>query len=115
MKGNLYVCAYQLNTLELYKNDECNPYRNLAWVSGPHRLYDQVENGQVKGFNDEVLKLLLKCILLKPVDRGVDLRPYLPDEESPLNNKLFINMKGEPPIEHPKIERFQYPRNAVYF
>lgn len=113
--GEFYICAYQLNTLELFKDDLGNPYQNLAWISGPHKLYDTVEDGQVKGFNEDTLELLLKCFLLKPVERDINLRPYLPLEESPLHTNPHINYKGEPPIERAPIGRFQYPRNSKYF
>ena len=107
--------AYQLNTLKLWNNDSANPLRNLLWTTDNLRLYDAVEGGEVKGFNDEVLKNLLRFVLLQPRDRGVDLRPYLLEEDAPVNKKLFINHKGDEPLPYEKIGRFQYPVNAVYF
>ena len=33
------------------------------------KLFDVVENGQVKGFNEEVLNLLVKFYMMKPAER----------------------------------------------
>ncbi|KFP23884.1 hypothetical protein N325_07190, partial [Colius striatus] len=56
--------CYQLNTLaltaETIKN---NPRKNICWGTDSKPLYDVVEDGSVKGFNDEVL-LQLVCFLL---------------------------------------------------
>ena len=67
------------------------------------------------GLNDEVFKQLIKMLILQPVDRGVDLRPYLPEETAPKHKHVYINKLGDPPLDIPKIGRWQYPRNAVYF
>ena len=107
--------AYQLNTLHLWKRDDAHVLRNLCWASPEYQLYEGVEDGQVVGLNQEVLRLLLKFFLNKPVDRGVDLRPYLQEEPAPRHKHLYINHKGDPPLDIPVIGRFQYPRNAVYF
>ncbi|RMC16700.1 hypothetical protein DUI87_06640 [Hirundo rustica rustica] len=61
--------CYQLNTLaltaETIKN---NPRKNICWGTDSKPLYDVVEDGNVKGFNDEVLLQLLdihlSCIQL---------------------------------------------------
>ncbi|GFN79588.1 28S ribosomal protein s30, mitochondrial, partial [Plakobranchus ocellatus] len=39
--------AYQLNTLELWKDDEANTMVNLCWHSKEMPLYHSVENGKV--------------------------------------------------------------------
>ncbi|NWS11410.1 RT30 protein, partial [Pachyramphus minor] len=56
--------CYQLNTLaltaETIKN---NPRKNICWGTESKPLYDVVEDGNVKDFNDEVL-LHLVCFLL---------------------------------------------------
>ncbi|XP_013389903.1 28S ribosomal protein S30, mitochondrial [Lingula anatina] len=83
--------AYQLNTLEQWKSDEVIPQRNICWALDELALYDTVEDGEVKGFNDEVLKTLIKCFLIEPEEREFNLRPYLPEDyEAPVNKKEYI-------------------------
>lgn len=89
--------------------------RNILWASEPMKMFDTIENGQVKGLNEEAFKTMTKLFMLKPVDRGIDLRPYLPDEESPVKKSLYINFKGEEPLPVKKIGRWEYTRNPVYF
>ena len=108
--------SYQLNTLRLWIDDGVepnnNPLRNIVWASDPMLLY----NPDSQTVNDEVLKLLLKCVLLQPAVRtGVEMRPYLPDEEVPVEQTLFLNKIGDELLPYEKIGQFQYPRNAVYF
>ena len=107
--------CYQLNTIQLWKDKEANPLCNIMWSTDIMPLYEQIENNQVKGLNEDTFKVLLKFLLNSPVDRGVDLKPYLPDWDPPKDKKLFINHKGDEPLEHPVIERFQYPKYALYF
>ena len=113
--NSVRLFAYQLNTLHLWKDDKANPLRNVLWTTDTMKLFDRVEGGDVKGFNDEVLQQIIKFFVLKPVDRGVDLRPYLTDEEAPVNRGRLINHKGDDVIEQPPIGRWQYPRHPVYF
>ena len=106
---------YQLNTLRLWVDDGIEPYnplRNIVWASEPMPFY----NLEAQSVNDEMLKVLLKCVLLQPAVRhGVNMRPYLPDEEAPVQHTAFLNNKGEEPLPYVKIGQYQYPRNAVYF
>ncbi|VDI51372.1 small subunit ribosomal protein S30 [Mytilus galloprovincialis] len=79
--GRLFsIYSYQLNTLHLWKGDEVNPLRNICFLQDSLPLYDVIENGQIKGFNDETFKALMRCFVLKPVDRGCDLRPTIPQD-----------------------------------
>ncbi|NXR15268.1 RT30 protein, partial [Semnornis frantzii] len=59
--------CYQLNTLaltaETIKN---NPRKNICWGTDSKPLYDVVEDGTVKGFNDEVLLMLVRFLLNRP-------------------------------------------------
>ncbi|NWT79415.1 RT30 protein, partial [Lanius ludovicianus] len=59
--------CYQLNTLaltaETIKN---NPRKNICWGTDSKPLYDVVEDGSVKGFNDEVLLQLVRFLLNRP-------------------------------------------------
>jgi len=108
--------CYQLNTLRLWIDDgtepSSNPLRNVLWASEPMPLY----NPDTQSFSEDVLKLLLRCVLLRPsVRHGVKMRPYLPDEEAPVRQTEFLNNKGEEYLPYVKIGRFQYPKNAVYF
>ena len=106
--------AYQLNTLQLVKDDTANKLRNILWTSECEKLYDVIEDGQVKGFNDDVCKNLIRCMLLSPKSRGVNMRPNLPEYPSPSDGKTLINNVGEEPLEHKKFGRFDLPRNALY-
>lgn len=110
-----FLC-YQLNTLRLWVDDgvepSSNPLRNIVWASEPMPLY----NPDTQAVNDEMLKVLLKCVLLQPAVRhGVEMRPYLPDEQAPITKTAFLNMKGEEYLPYVRIGQFQYPPNAVYF
>ncbi|XP_027736663.1 39S ribosomal protein S30, mitochondrial [Empidonax traillii] len=59
--------CYQLNTLaltaETIKN---NPRKNICWGTESKPLYDVVEDGNVKNFNDEVLLHLVRFLLNRP-------------------------------------------------
>ncbi|NXF11011.1 RT30 protein, partial [Smithornis capensis] len=59
--------CYQLNTLaltaETIKN---NPRKNICWGTESKPLYDVLEAGNVKGFNDEVLLHLVHFLLNRP-------------------------------------------------
>lgn len=85
------------------------------WASPRMKLYETIEDGRVKGLNEDVLTRLVQCLVLEPQDKGVDLRPYLPDEPAPVLTKKLINYIGEEPIPQHKIGRYEYPKNAVYF
>lgn len=64
------------------ENATNNPKRNLCWVSGSQKLYEEVKEGKVVGLNDEVVKTLVKLYLNEPQDRlGVNLRPFLSEQE----------------------------------
>lgn len=108
----IQLFAYQLNTLRLWLDDGANPLRNVVWASEPVPLFE----GESRRPNADAFKLLMRTLLLRPAARpGVDLRPYLPEEESPTKRTAYFNRKGEEPFPYEKIGRFQYPRNAVYF
>ncbi|XP_064620785.1 large ribosomal subunit protein mL65-like [Lineus longissimus] len=98
---NITFFAYQLNTLLLWKSNDVNPLRNIMWTSPEMQLYEAIEGDQVIGFNDEALKTLIKIFKNAPVDRGVDLRPYLSKDYEPLKAVPYMNIKGEPVIERP--------------
>ncbi|XP_049650320.1 39S ribosomal protein S30, mitochondrial [Accipiter gentilis] len=59
--------CYQLNTLALtVETIQNNPRKNICWGTDSKPLYDVVENGSVKGFNDEVLLQLVNFLLNRP-------------------------------------------------
>ncbi|NXE28638.1 RT30 protein, partial [Ardeotis kori] len=59
--------CYQLNTLALtVETIQNNPRKNICWGTDSKPLYDVVENGSVKGFNDEVLLHLVRFLLNRP-------------------------------------------------
>ena len=112
--GFLYFGSYQLNTMQLWVNDEANPKGNVVWIEGPQKLFNRAEDGTIKDYSEEALKRLVQCFCLEPEERGVDMRPYAADG-GPLETKLHLNYKGDPLIPRKKIGRFEYPANAVYF
>lgn len=76
-------CTYQLNTIFLadYEADQ-NPKKNLCWITKPIKLFEKVENEKLQGFNDEVLKCLVKFYVNAPQERvGVNMKPYLGEIE----------------------------------
>ena len=88
--------AYQLNTLELWKNNDANNFNNICWVSDEAKLYTGVEEGKVQGFNSDVLRQLIAFLALTPSDRPYDLRPTLPPTAvNPKDKKEFIPLKKE--------------------
>ncbi|NXE91720.1 RT30 protein, partial [Menura novaehollandiae] len=59
--------CYQLNTLALTAESiKNNPRKNICWGTDSKPLYDVVEDGNVKGFNDEVLLQLVHFLLNRP-------------------------------------------------
>ncbi|NXY81344.1 RT30 protein, partial [Alcedo cyanopectus] len=59
--------CYQLNTLALtVETIKNNPRKNICWGTDSKPLYDVVEDGSVKGFNDEVLFHLVSFLLNRP-------------------------------------------------
>ncbi|NXN18705.1 RT30 protein, partial [Indicator maculatus] len=59
--------CYQLNTLALtVETIKNNPRKNICWGTDSKPLYDVVEDGNVKGFNDEVLLMLVRFLLNRP-------------------------------------------------
>ncbi|NXX17423.1 RT30 protein, partial [Podargus strigoides] len=59
--------CYQLNTLALTAETiQNNPRKNICWGTDSKPLYDCVEDGSVKGFNDEVLLQLVRFLLNRP-------------------------------------------------
>ncbi|KAF4074466.1 hypothetical protein AMELA_G00239580 [Ameiurus melas] len=59
--------CYQLNTLALRSfSVPDNPRKNLCWGTESLRLYERITDGDVIGWDDDVLKLLVKFLLNKP-------------------------------------------------
>lgn len=73
---------YQLNTTLLHTmNSTENPRCNLCWGSKPMKLFEDVQDGRVIGFNENVLKQIIKMYLLEPKERvGLEMRPYLSEK-----------------------------------
>lgn len=81
--------AYQLNTLELWKDDDANPLRNLCWHQENMKLFEDIQDGQLVDFNENVLKQVIKFFINQPCKRDCTLRPYLlpaSDKETPYIN-----------------------------
>ncbi|XP_040833451.1 39S ribosomal protein S30, mitochondrial [Ochotona curzoniae] len=59
--------CYQLNTLALTAQaDQNNPRKNICWGTQSKPLYEAIEDGDVKGFNDEVLLQIVHFLLNRP-------------------------------------------------
>lgn len=74
--------AYQLNTITMHNEqiDE-NPKHNVCFGSKPMKLYETIEDGKVKGLNEDVLKMLVQFYLNAPDEREHEMKPYLGTEE----------------------------------
>ncbi|CAH1993471.1 unnamed protein product [Acanthoscelides obtectus] len=75
--------VYQMNTILFHTHfAKENPKRNICWGTDEMKLYEGVSGGKVLGFNEEVLKTLLKFYVNEPRERlGVNLTPFLSNEE----------------------------------
>lgn len=59
--------CYQLNTVALsVETDAGNPRKNLLWGTESLRLYESVQDGEVVGLNDGVVKLLVQFFMNQP-------------------------------------------------
>ncbi|XP_069483342.1 large ribosomal subunit protein mL65 [Ambystoma mexicanum] len=59
--------CYQLNTLALtVETDQNNTRKNVCWGTESAPLYEAVEGSDIKGFNNEVLKMLVQFLLYRP-------------------------------------------------
>ncbi|KAM9330998.1 large ribosomal subunit protein mL65 [Gastrophryne carolinensis] len=59
--------CYQLNTLALAADADKDPNRkNICWGTQSTPLYEAVEQGDIKGFNDEVFRQLVDFFLNSP-------------------------------------------------
>ena len=59
------------------KYSDENPRRNLCWTTNPLQLFERIENDTVHGFNDEVLKHLIKLYVNVPQKRNMNMKPFL--------------------------------------
>ncbi|XP_068908828.1 large ribosomal subunit protein mL65 [Tenebrio molitor] len=75
--------VYQLNTIVNHsKHVNENPKRNVCWATPELKLFEEVKDGKLVGFNDEVLQNLLKLYANVPEERlGINMKPYLSKEE----------------------------------
>lgn len=59
--------CYQLNTVALCaQTDVDNPRKNVLWGTESLPLYDSIQDGEVVGMNDEVVKLLVQFLVNQP-------------------------------------------------
>ncbi|XP_072272781.1 large ribosomal subunit protein mL65 [Pyxicephalus adspersus] len=59
--------CYQLNTLALAADADKNPNRkNICWGTQSVPLYEAIEEGDIKGFNDDVFRQLVDFFLNRP-------------------------------------------------
>ncbi|KAM5329581.1 large ribosomal subunit protein mL65 [Glossophaga mutica] len=63
--------CYQLNTLALTAQaDRDNTRKNICWGTQSMPLYEAIEDGNVKGFNDDVLLQIVHFLLNRPREGG---------------------------------------------
>ncbi|XP_063368268.1 large ribosomal subunit protein mL65 [Cydia amplana] len=75
--------AYQLNTILMHSEHiDTNPKHNICFGTQPMKLFDTIEDGKVKGLNENVLKMLVQFYMNTPEERDYDMKPYLDKEES---------------------------------
>lgn len=60
---------------------DSNPRTNICFGTNPLKLYDTIEDGKVKGLNDDVLKMVVQFYLNAPEERNHEMKPYLGKEE----------------------------------
>ncbi|XP_036894396.1 39S ribosomal protein S30, mitochondrial [Sturnira hondurensis] len=66
--------CYQLNTLALTAQaDRDNTRKNMCWGTQSVPLYEAIEDGDVKGFNDDVLLQIVHFLLNRPKEGGSPL------------------------------------------
>ncbi|GAB0098706.1 Ribosomal protein S30, mitochondrial [Sergentomyia squamirostris] len=75
--------AYQLNTLLMHSHFyKDNPRGNECWGTTEEKLFEEIDaDGKFVGFNDEVLKKLLKFYCNTPQKRNIEMKPYLNPQE----------------------------------
>ncbi|XP_026493267.2 large ribosomal subunit protein mL65 [Vanessa tameamea] len=74
--------VYQLNTITMHSDKvDNNPKYNICFGTKPLALYDSIENGKVKGLNEDVLKMLVQFYLNAPEERDHEMAPFLGKEE----------------------------------
>ncbi|KAG6444958.1 hypothetical protein O3G_MSEX003648 [Manduca sexta] len=80
--GQLWsLYAYQLNTIVMHNEQmHLNPKHNICFGTTPLKLYETIENGKVKGLNEDLLKMLVQFYLNAPEEREHEMKPYLGKE-----------------------------------
>ncbi|XP_050667859.1 39S ribosomal protein S30, mitochondrial [Leptidea sinapis] len=74
--------VYQLNTITMNIDAvNTNPKHNICYGTKPMELYETIEDGKVKGLNEDTLKMLIQFYVNAPVERDHELKPYLGHEE----------------------------------
>ncbi|CAF4825944.1 unnamed protein product [Pieris macdunnoughi] len=70
--------AYQLNTITMNIDMiDNNLKHNICFGTAPMKLFETIENSQVKGLNLDVLKMLVQFYLNMPEAREHEMKPYL--------------------------------------
>lgn len=75
--------VYQLNTTLVHSNFVYNnPRVNYCWGTDEMKLYEDIDkNGKCIGFNENVLKYLIHFYANTPIERNINLKPYLGEDE----------------------------------
>lgn len=78
--------VYQMNTMLMHsKYINENLKRNICWATEENNLYEEIVDGKLIGFNEDVLIKLLKFYVNVPEERlGINMHPYLSDSEKVL-------------------------------
>lgn len=74
---------YQLNTTIINSHVfDTNSKANECWGTKELKLYESIdENGKLVGFNDDVVRHLIRFYGNVPQERDIEMRPYLGEEE----------------------------------
>lgn len=75
--------VFQMNTMLMHsKYINENPKRNICWATDELKLYEEISDGKIIGFNEDVLAKLVKLYANAPEERlGIEMRPYLSESE----------------------------------
>lgn len=75
--------VYQLNTTGIHNLAiDSNPRANQCWGTTEMKLYDEIDaDGKLLGFNDEIVRHLIRFYRNAPKARDHEMRPYLGAEE----------------------------------
>jgi small subunit ribosomal protein S30 len=93
--------VYQLNTTQLHIDAiQQNPKVNQCWGTAEMKLFEEIDDkGKLIGFNDDVLRNLIKFYINEPKERNIEMKPYLGLDEQKIadiddaDRRIFLEEK----------------------